>query len=198
MPDIIRSWMHNNLRASSLIGGDLSKLSHAKDSENRFMETSGNCNYCCVKRISSRARLEEMRTLWQYQEVNCRNLFSGEESQRGHVTSSVNFEEERFLIAFSLMVYRDVEMVERLLRSIDRPQNYYCIYLDRKSRFLRAVSSIARCFQNVFVLPERVDVVWEGGGIQCLGAGDSLQEVTVEMEVEIFYQLDGPGVPAQD
>ncbi|KAK6963522.1 Beta-1 3-galactosyl-O-glycosyl-glycoprotein beta-1 6-N-acetylglucosaminyltransferase [Biomphalaria glabrata] len=183
MPDIIRSWMHNNLRASSLIGSDLSKLSHTKDSENRFMETSGNCNYCCVKRISSGARLEETRTLWQYQEVNCRNLFSGEESdivkkalsrlpslnrpllreelyinvtqncetfagQRGHVTSSVNFEEERFLIAFSLMVYSDVEMVERLFRSIDRPQNYYCIHLDRKSRFLRAVSSIAKVFSE--------------------------------------------------
>ncbi|KAK0054436.1 hypothetical protein Bpfe_016264 [Biomphalaria pfeifferi] len=76
MPGNIRCWMHDNFRASSLIGGDFSKPSHAKDSENRFLETSGNCNHCCVKRITSGARMEEMRTLWQYQKVNCRNLFS--------------------------------------------------------------------------------------------------------------------------
>uniref|UniRef100_A0A2C9KTV8 Protein xylosyltransferase n=1 Tax=Biomphalaria glabrata TaxID=6526 RepID=A0A2C9KTV8_BIOGL len=68
---------------------------------------------------------------------------------RGHVTRSVNFEEERFLIAFSLMVCRDVEMVERLLRSIDRPQNYYYIHLNRKSRFLRAVSWKWKYFINL-------------------------------------------------
>ncbi|KAH9494592.1 Beta-1,3-galactosyl-O-glycosyl-glycoprotein beta-1,6-N-acetylglucosaminyltransferase 3 [Bulinus truncatus] len=83
-------------------------------------------------------------------------------TQRGYVPCSLTPEEESFPIAFSMLVYKDVEMVERLLRSIYRPQNYYCIHVDKKagSRFLQAVSAITKCFENVFLSPEQIDVKW--------------------------------------
>ncbi|XP_059176600.1 LOW QUALITY PROTEIN: beta-1,3-galactosyl-O-glycosyl-glycoprotein beta-1,6-N-acetylglucosaminyltransferase-like [Physella acuta] len=81
---------------------------------------------------------------------------------RGYVTCPMTREEEEFPIAFSLVVYKDVEMVERLLRAIYRPQNYYCIHIDAKSDqdFFLAISGIAECFTNVFVSTQRVDVQW--------------------------------------
>ncbi|KAH9525149.1 Beta-1,3-galactosyl-O-glycosyl-glycoprotein beta-1,6-N-acetylglucosaminyltransferase [Bulinus truncatus] len=84
------------------------------------------------------------------------------QSQRGYIMCPLTSEEDNFPLAFSMMVYKDVEMVERLLRSIYRPQNYYCIHVDKKSdeQFMKAVSAIASCFENVFLVPERVDVQW--------------------------------------
>ncbi|XP_059144080.1 beta-1,3-galactosyl-O-glycosyl-glycoprotein beta-1,6-N-acetylglucosaminyltransferase-like [Physella acuta] len=81
---------------------------------------------------------------------------------RGYVTCSMTKEEEEFPIAFSMIVFRDVEMVERLLRAIYRPQNYYCIHVDAKAdkEFFLAVSAVAQCFTNVFLTAERVDVQW--------------------------------------
>ncbi|KAK0054437.1 beta-1 3-galactosyl-O-glycosyl-glycoprotein beta-1 6-N-acetylglucosaminyltransferase [Biomphalaria pfeifferi] len=89
---------------------------------------------------------------------NCENF----KAQRGYVLCPLHSEEEHFPIAFSLLVYKDIEMVERLLRLIYRPQNYYCVHVDKKAEpgFLSAISAISQCFQNVFIAPERVDVQW--------------------------------------
>ena len=82
---------------------------------------------------------------------------------RGYILSPLSKEEAEFPIAFSLVVYKDVEMVERLFRMIYRPQNYYCIHVDAKAdkRFLSAVSSIAACFpQNVLMASKQISVKW--------------------------------------
>ncbi|XP_059144076.1 beta-1,3-galactosyl-O-glycosyl-glycoprotein beta-1,6-N-acetylglucosaminyltransferase-like [Physella acuta] len=81
---------------------------------------------------------------------------------RGYVTCLMTQEEQEFSIAFSILVFKDIEMVERLLRAIYRPQNYYCIHVDAKAdkEFFLAVSAIAQCFTNVFLTAERVDVQW--------------------------------------
>ncbi|XP_055866636.1 beta-1,3-galactosyl-O-glycosyl-glycoprotein beta-1,6-N-acetylglucosaminyltransferase-like isoform X2 [Biomphalaria glabrata] len=81
---------------------------------------------------------------------------------RGYITCKLTQEEEDFPIAFSLITFKDIEMVERLLRAVYRPQNYYCIHVDKKADegFTRAMSAIANCFDNVFIAPERVDVKW--------------------------------------
>ncbi|XP_059151070.1 beta-1,3-galactosyl-O-glycosyl-glycoprotein beta-1,6-N-acetylglucosaminyltransferase-like [Physella acuta] len=81
---------------------------------------------------------------------------------RGYIDSFLSQEERDFPLAFSILVYKDVEMVERLLRSIYRPQNYYCIHVDKKSpiKFYQAVSAIAKCFPNVFMTSRRIDVTW--------------------------------------
>ncbi|XP_059174353.1 beta-1,3-galactosyl-O-glycosyl-glycoprotein beta-1,6-N-acetylglucosaminyltransferase-like [Physella acuta] len=81
---------------------------------------------------------------------------------RGYVTCSMTQEEQEFPIAYSILVFKDVEMVDKLFRAIYRPQNYYCIHVDAKADkdFFLAVSAIAQCFANVFLTAERVDVQW--------------------------------------
>ncbi|CAG5130227.1 unnamed protein product, partial [Candidula unifasciata] len=90
--------------------------------------------------------------------TNCTDF----QKQRGYIMSSLTNEERNFSIAFSVMVYKDAEMVERLLRAIYRPHNVYCIHVDYKSplEFFRAISAIANCFPNVFIASKRVDVRW--------------------------------------
>jgi len=43
--------------------------------------------------------------------------------------------------------------VERLLRAIYMPQNFYCIHIDSKSptRVHRSAAAVASCFDNVFI-----------------------------------------------
>ncbi|CAG5122440.1 unnamed protein product [Candidula unifasciata] len=82
--------------------------------------------------------------------------------QRGYIMSSLTDEEEQFPIAYSILVYKDSEMVERLLRAIYRPQNFYCIHVDQKASndCFEAITSIAKCFPNVFLASRRISVAW--------------------------------------
>ncbi|CAL1532952.1 unnamed protein product, partial [Lymnaea stagnalis] len=81
---------------------------------------------------------------------------------RGYIMSSLTEEEREFPIAFSILTFKNSEMVERLLRAIYRPQNYYCIHVDLKSpdSFFLSISSIAKCFSNIFLSSKRINVNW--------------------------------------
>ncbi len=50
--------------------------------------------------------------------------------KRGYVTESLMREAEEFPIAFSILYYKDLVQVERLLRAIYRPNNVYCLHMD--------------------------------------------------------------------
>ncbi|XP_068000111.1 beta-1,3-galactosyl-O-glycosyl-glycoprotein beta-1,6-N-acetylglucosaminyltransferase 3 [Melanerpes formicivorus] len=71
-------------------------------------------------------------------------------------------EEAEFPIAYSMVIHNNIEMFERLLRSVYAPQNVYCIHIDRKSpaAFQEAVRAIAACFPNVFVASHLEKVVY--------------------------------------
>ncbi|RUS71568.1 hypothetical protein EGW08_020671 [Elysia chlorotica] len=103
---------------------------------------------------------QRLTNLWYVRATrNCERFIQ----TRGYITSPLTLEEEEFPIAFSLIVYKDIEMVERLLRSVYRPQNRYCIHVDLKAdpEFLMAVKAVARCFRdNVRMSSERVAVKW--------------------------------------
>ncbi|VDP89741.1 unnamed protein product [Echinostoma caproni] len=80
---------------------------------------------------------------------------------------TVRPEEQEFPIAYSLLVYTDVDRVLRLLRAIYRPQNFYCIHIDRKSKaeFIEIMERLKQCpdlAHNVFFVDpsERLDVQW--------------------------------------
>ncbi|XP_069115349.1 beta-1,3-galactosyl-O-glycosyl-glycoprotein beta-1,6-N-acetylglucosaminyltransferase-like [Argopecten irradians] len=82
--------------------------------------------------------------------------------ERHYITSSLTEEEKNFPIAYSLVVFKELEQTERLLRAIYRPQNFYCIHIDSKSAddFRDTLTSIADCFDNVFITNTSVDVQW--------------------------------------
>ena len=51
---------------------------------------------------------------------------------RNGFVSKATKEEQNYPIAFTIMIYKDIEQVYRLLRAIYRPSNYYCIHVDLK------------------------------------------------------------------
>lgn len=86
---------------------------------------------------------------------------------RSYNVKPASVEEASFPIAFSIVMYERVEQAEILLRSIYRPQNYYCIHVDLKSslKTLEAMEAIAKCFDNVFLAKNRVNVQWGKFGV---------------------------------
>ncbi len=82
--------------------------------------------------------------------------------ERQYILKPLSQNEAEFPIAFSMVIFKDIEQVERLLRAIYRPQNYYCIHIDAKaSQTIRsAMESIAKCFDNVFLSSRSIDVQW--------------------------------------
>ena len=89
---------------------------------------------------------------------NCQDF----KENRGYIMSPLSKLEADFPIAFSILMYKDTEQTERLLRAIYRPQHIYCIHVDKKSRndIFQAMDGIANCFENVFLLNPRIDVRW--------------------------------------
>ncbi|KAG7276228.1 hypothetical protein CRUP_018610 [Coryphaenoides rupestris] len=83
-------------------------------------------------------------------------------TRRGFITVPQRAEEQDFPIAYSMVIHEKVEMFERLLRAIYRPQNVYCVHVDKKSpqNFLNAVATIASCFPNVFIASKLESVVY--------------------------------------
>ena len=81
---------------------------------------------------------------------------------RGYITAPISAAEENFPLAFSILMYKDVEQFERLLRAIYRPQNFYCVHVDKKSKkdVQNGARAVASCFPNVFVPPDTVEVKW--------------------------------------
>ena len=80
--------------------------------------------------------------------------------QRGYITEPVNREEEHFALAFIIQMYKDVVQLETLLRAVYRPQNIYCINVDKSSDLdvHQGMEAIAKCFHNVIL--SNVDVAW--------------------------------------
>ena len=83
-------------------------------------------------------------------------------SKRGYFMSSLTQTEAEFPIAYSILLFKDPEQAEILLRAIYRPQNVYCIHVDKKTNndTYRAMEGIANCFDNVFMARTRIDVQW--------------------------------------
>ncbi|XP_064642575.1 beta-1,3-galactosyl-O-glycosyl-glycoprotein beta-1,6-N-acetylglucosaminyltransferase-like [Lineus longissimus] len=81
---------------------------------------------------------------------------------RRYFAKPLSEKEAKFPLAYSIVVFKDVEQVERLLRAIYMPQNYYCIHVDKKSpkEIHTSLTKIADCFSNVFITSKLEDVRW--------------------------------------
>ncbi len=116
-------------------------------------------------------------------------------SSRGYVMQPLSKEEYEFPIAYSILMYSDVEQSERLLRSIYMPQNYYCIHVDLKApdAIHIAMRSIARCFPNVFVASRLESVYW--GHISILYAEMNCLSDLLQYQWKYFLNLSGQMFP---
>jgi hypothetical protein len=73
-------------------------------------------------------------------------------------------EELQMSLAYSILMYDNVEQFERFLNILYNPNNIYCIHIDSKSnkKIKRAVKSIVDCFDNVFIATQLEHIVYAG------------------------------------
>lgn len=81
--------------------------------------------------------------------------------ERAYMMSSTQ-EELDFPLAFSIMMHKEVDRAERLLRMVYRPHNFYCVHVDAKasSSLRAAMQGVADCLPNVFLSSSSIDVQW--------------------------------------
>lgn len=89
-------------------------------------------------------------------------------SSRNLITS-VSKEEESFPIAFTILAFRSLCQLDRLVAALFRPHNPICIHVDARApnarRIHRSVQNMLKCyhmsgFNNVFLASRLVDVEW--------------------------------------
>ena len=83
---------------------------------------------------------------------------------RGYDKHPIKESEYEFPLAFSILIYYNIEQFERLLRLIYRPHNVYCIHVDAKStkEVHKAIESIVKCFDNVFIASKLENIIYAG------------------------------------
>ena len=115
---------------------------------------------------------------------------------RGYMINPVCQEEADFPLAYAILVYKDVQQMEYLLRAIYRPQNRYCIHVDKKATddVFQAVATIAKCFHNVFLTSKSVEVTW-GSFSVIEGEIICMEELVKYQNWKYFINLTGQEYP---
>jgi len=108
--------------------------------------------------------------------------------------------ELEFPIAYGILVHKGAPLLEQLLQAIYMPHNAYCLHIDVKASetFKRAVESMTRCLDNVFITKNSVDVVWAHISIlqaQLNCVADLLQS---PVKWKYFVSLVGQDFPLYD
>ena len=113
-----------------------------------------------------------------------------------HVTK----EEQQLPIGYSLTIYKDARLFERILQAIYMPNNIYCIHIDKKSPevFRRAIQAMIRCLPNVFICANSSDVVW--GHFSIVQAQLNCMEELLQSSVKWKYYINlvGQDFPLYD
>ena len=88
---------------------------------------------------------------------NCSRL-----KEKGYRLKPGSTAEEKYSIAFSILLHKDAHQTERLLSIIYQPQNYYCLHVDKKANntLHHAIKAIADCFPNVYVVSDPQTIVY--------------------------------------
>lgn len=127
------------MNCAKIFNGNMMEIQTAKSLENDYLNV-----------VTSNEYLEMSHNCQQFSQ------------KRQYMTANLSQEEVEFPLAYSIVVYKAINQFERLLRSIYRPQNVYCIHADAKMTEInkKTVSAIANCFNNVFISSKSYDVKW--------------------------------------
>ncbi|KAL3857924.1 hypothetical protein ACJMK2_012549 [Sinanodonta woodiana] len=93
----------------------------------------------------------------------------------GYSSVDIHEEERLFPLSFTIKMHQNPEQAEQLLRTIYRPHNFYCIYVDGKAsaEVFDTMAKTSRCLENVVVVRDRVNVVYASSAhihaeLQCM------------------------------
>jgi beta-1,3-galactosyl-O-glycosyl-glycoprotein beta-1,6-N-acetylglucosaminyltransferase len=75
---------------------------------------------------------------------------------------TISSDELSYPLAFTILVYNNLEQFDFLLRTIYRQFNYYCIHVDLKAplALYQAVRQRSRCVSNIYLAERRFNVTW--------------------------------------
>lgn len=132
-----------DVRCDEIMKGTQSEIAKAK----QIMQLK---NYT-FKAISDNDYIQMTRNCDNFRRIRSYNSF-------------VSQEESTLSVAYSILLYKEVDQAERLLRAIYSPNNYYCFHVDADSKpsIHEAVQGIADCFDNVFVVSRKEYIVYSG------------------------------------
>jgi hypothetical protein len=93
----------------------------------------------------------------KYKKMSCDEI-----RKEFHNNFYVSEMEKDFPIAFIVVVYKAAGQILRLLKSIYRPHNLYCIHPDARqgTDFKDFFDNIANCLENVFVVSQPIEVYY--------------------------------------
>ena len=148
------------------------KLIYQNRIENRIFKNKVNCDFIMNNETTEIDKAKRLLVEYknEYKKIN-EGKFIFDKSYcplfreiRGYDSHPITQSEYEFPLAFSILVYYNVEQLERFLKLIYRPQNVYCIHIDYKSSFEihKAIQSIVQCFDNVFISSRLEDVIYAG------------------------------------
>ena len=123
---------------------------------------------------------------WRNWSKNCAKL----RSEHGYEDKPVSEEELDFPLAFSIKMHSNSHQVERLLRTIYRPHNFYCIHVDSKANdeTYNLIKRVADCLKNVVVLPIRLNIVYSS--IRIVEAEMACMKRCMESDVKWKYYIN--------
>ncbi|XP_069820354.1 beta-1,3-galactosyl-O-glycosyl-glycoprotein beta-1,6-N-acetylglucosaminyltransferase [Dendropsophus ebraccatus] len=142
--EIVGENPNSNVNCTKILSGDIEEIQNAK-----------------LELLTVKYR-KEHRRLNDNDYINMTKDCYSFTKDRKYFLYPLSKEERDFPIAYSIVVHHKIDMLERLLRTIYMPQNYYCIHVDKKSSesFVAAVKGIASCFENVFIASGSENVVY--------------------------------------
>ena len=115
-----------------------------------------------VKEAIQYTKNHPRKPISNYMFIDLLNNCTDFKMKRGYFTKPLSKLEAEFPIAFSILYYKDIHQVERLLRAIYQPQNTYCLHMDgyASDMLLLASKALARCFDNVFIASKLENVIY--------------------------------------
>lgn len=163
----------------AMLYGDENEVERAKD----FMRASGSGGAGADRTISPAEMINRTQNCAEFRRT------------RAYFSRPLSREEAEFPIAFSILAYKDPQQVERLLRAIYAPQNFYCIHVDAKAsaETIGAVRALVGCFENVFMASRLENVRW--GHISIVLAEMHCIEDLMKYRWKYFINLSGQMFP---
>lgn len=193
----LSSYLNNirkyRLAASSAVNDFNCKAIFANDT----VEISRASHYATLTRRKKRSSSKSNQLMRIDELVNMTRDCDVFANGRGYIMTPLSQEEFDFPLAFSILVYRNVDQFERLLRTIYRPHNIYCIHVDLKTseENFYAVQAIVDCFPNVFLASKRYEVYW--GHISLLYAELSCMNDLLRFSWKYLINLSAQMFPLQ-
>nr|XP_054762858.1 N-acetyllactosaminide beta-1,6-N-acetylglucosaminyl-transferase-like [Lytechinus pictus] len=121
-------------------------------------------NQTIIRQAYEAIRREEVKVPCDEEVVNWTKDCPLYRRHRRYPLRALSVEESEYPLAYIIAGHKEAAQIERLLRVIYQPQNFYCIHIDTKSRSAlhQAIRNLAACFDNVFVASKLENVQYAG------------------------------------